>query len=210
MFFSNDILSNLLSSSFKIQIRKLYYNIIQKGFSIKKIKINGDFYYNCVYGNLNILEKSYKKMYIYENKSFSQYGKVKYNYITHNKKIKKYINVCINIDNINKDNLNIVYVNILSFSYIRSIQEESLDKNSLYIFSMQKSYELLVLADFLLLVESKYNKDISELVDYFLEKGKEILVLPGDVWDKNCYFSNFLIKEGANVITSINDINLYL
>ena len=61
-----------------------------------------------------------------------------------------------------------------------------------------------------LIIEAKYEANVVKLVDYFLELGKEILILPGDVWDKNCYFSTFLIKEGANVVLNINDINLYL
>ena len=39
-----------------------------------------------------------------------------------------------------------------------------------------------------------------------LDFGKEILVVPGDIQDKNCYFSNYLLKEGASVVLNEEDI----
>ena len=69
---------------------------------------------------------------------------------------------------------------------------------------------MLCLCDVLFLIEARYERDIVNLVDNLLNLGKEILVLPGDVWNKNCYFSNFLIREGAGVILNINDLNIYL
>ena len=93
---------------------------------------------------------------------------------------------------------------------MRSIDTKLLNKENLYIFNFYEINHVLSISDNLLIIEAKHETDIVNLVDLFLELGKEILVFPGDTWNKNCYFSNFLIKEGANVILNINDINLYL
>lgn len=210
IFFSDNVLNKLLNPNLKIQIKKLYYNLYYKGFYICKIKINGSYIYNCVYGDKNILNENLKKMYIYYLNSFSKYGKLKYNYFKNNKNIKKYINVCDNIENINNDMKNIINLKVSSLSQIRSIDVEKLDGKNLYIFSTNNFYDILNISDYLFFVESKFDNTVVNLVDNFLNNGKEILVLPGDIWNKNCYFSNFLIKEGADVITSVNDLNLYL
>ncbi|MDK2819521.1 MAG: DNA-protecting protein DprA [Mycoplasmataceae bacterium] len=60
------------------------------------------------------------------------------------------------------------------------------------------------LSDALIIFSSKRESGIINLVSNFLEQGKEIYCYPGiqDQSDGN----NILIKDGANLITSINDI----
>ena len=58
----------------------------------------------------------------------------------------------------------------------------------------------------LVIPEADYNKEISIFVDCFLELGKEITIFPNEIFNKNAYFSNYLIKNGANVLTNIYQI----
>lgn len=210
LFFSNDILNKLLNSKLKLESKKLYTNLIQKEININKIKIADKYIYTCTYGNINILESKLKKQYIHFCKNMSKYGKLKYEYFLNHKNIKENINVCIGCKNLSKNSWNIVIQNICNVSQLRSIDTKCFDKKNLYIFNFYNVYSILLITDNLLLIEAKYEKDIVNLVDIFLNFGKEILVLPGDIWNKNCYFSNFLIKEGANVILNIEDLNNFL
>lgn len=210
LFFSNDILKKLLNSKLKFESKKLYINLVQKGIHINRIKIIDRYIYTCTYGNIKILDSNLKKQYIYYTDTMSNKGKKKYEYICNNKNIKNYINVCIGTEKINRIFKNIVLISIYNISELRSIDTEKFDKENLYIFNFYDINHMLTIADNLVIIEAKYETDIVKLVDVFLEIGKEILILPGDVWDKNCYFSNFLIKEGAGVVLNINDINLYL
>ena len=210
LFFSDNILKKLLNSKLKFESVKLYTNLVQKGIHINRIKIIDRYIYTCTYGNIKILDSNLKKQYIYYTKNISEYGKLKYEYFLNNKSIKENINVCVGNEKLNKRVRNIIILNIDNISELRSIDIKKFDKHNLYLFNFYDINYILTIADNLLIIEAKYEANVVKLVDYFLELGKEILILPGDVWDKNCYFSNFLIKEGANVVLNINDINLYL
>ena len=126
------------------------------------------------------------------------------------KNVKENINVCIGSKNIKKNSCNISIVNIENVSELRAIQIERLDINNLYIFSLYNIICMLTIADVILIPEAKYTSYSNTLVSNFLDFGKDILVIPGDIWNKNCFFSNFLIREGANVILNINDLNIFL
>lgn len=65
---------------------------------------------------------------------------------------------------------------------------------------------LLDLVDYFFMIESEYNKEVKEMVEYFIEQGKEILVVPGNIFYKQHYFSNYLIQEGATVLLNRKDI----
>lgn len=210
LIFSSDILNKLLNFKLKNESQKLYNNLIQNEIYINKIKIGDRYIYICTYGNVKLLESNLKKQYIYYTKDMSKYGKQKYKYFLNHKNIKENINVCIGTEILNEYFKNIVILNICNISELRSIDINILDKENLYIFNFYDIYTMLTIADNLVIIEAKYETNIVNLVDLFLELGKEILVFPGDVWNKKCYFSNFLIKEGASVILNINDINLYL
>ena len=174
------------------------------------INIMGRKLYTCTYGNIKVLNINLKKQYIYYNENMSKCGKFKYRYFLNNKNMKKNINVCLDYENIRKDYHNIVIIKLSNISELRSIDVKLLNKDNLYIFNLFDTNLMLCLCDVLFLIEARYERNIVNLVDNLLNLGKEILVLPGDVWSKNCYFSNFLIREGAGVILNINDLNMYL
>ncbi|MEG2235462.1 MAG: hypothetical protein RR144_03375 [Clostridia bacterium] len=108
-------------------------------------------------------------------------------------------------------NLN-VFTNILYLPYMQKIDRENLlvisdkiEKNS-YI-----NYDNITgVSDILLVTEASYNIKIGVIVDMFLEQGKDVLVVPGSIYNKDVYFSNYLIKSGSACITTKKDIDFYL
>ena len=69
---------------------------------------------------------------------------------------------------------------------------------------------MLNVIDLMVIVEARYEEKIVNLVNCFLEKGKDIYVVPSNVFRKNSYFSNFLIKQGADVILNKQDLKYIL
>lgn len=57
-----------------------------------------------------------------------------------------------------------------------------------------------------IVVEAKEKSGTLITVDFALEQGKEVYVVPGNVTSQNSYGTNELIKQGARVITKIEDI----
>ena len=62
------------------------------------------------------------------------------------------------------------------------------------------------LSDLLVVVEAKEKSGTTITVDMALEQGKEVLVLPGRITDALSYGCNRLIKQGAGVLVSVEDI----
>lgn len=62
------------------------------------------------------------------------------------------------------------------------------------------------LSDGIIVVEAKEKSGTLITVDFALEQGKNIFVVPGNITSKNSFGTNQLIKEGAKCITSIKDI----
>lgn len=210
MFFSNEVINKLVCSKLKIQSEKLLNIIHNMNIKIQKVKINDKYLYTFVYGNTNLLKCTRKKLYIFCDNNTSKYGIEKCKYFLNCKNVKENINVCIGSKNIKKNSCNISIVNIENVSELRTIEIERLDINNLYIFSLYNIICMLTIADVILIPEAKYTSYSNTLVSNFLDFGKDILVIPGDMWNKNCFFSNFLIREGANVILNINDLNIFL
>ena len=210
MFFSNEVINKLVSFKLKIQSEKLLNIIHNMNIKIQKIKINDKYFYTFVYGNTNLLNCTRKKLYIFCDNNTSKYGIEKCKYFLNCKNVKENINVCIGNKNIKKNSCNISIVNIENVSELRTIQIERLNINNLYIFSLYNIICMLTIADVILIPEAKYTSYSNTLVSNFLDFGKDILVIPGDIWNKNCFFSNFLIREGANVMLNINDLNVFL
>ena len=62
------------------------------------------------------------------------------------------------------------------------------------------------LSDLLVVVEAKEKSGTTITVDMALEQGKEVLVLPGRITDALSFGCNRLIKQGAGILVSIEDI----
>ena len=62
------------------------------------------------------------------------------------------------------------------------------------------------LVDLLIIPEADYTKEIAIIVDSMLENGKNVVIFPNEIYNKNAFFSNYLIKNGAYMVTSFNEI----
>lgn len=57
-----------------------------------------------------------------------------------------------------------------------------------------------------IVVEAKRKSGTMITVDFALEQGKEVFVVPGNITSKNSEGTNSLIQEGAKLVTNIEDI----
>lgn len=62
------------------------------------------------------------------------------------------------------------------------------------------------LSDALIVVEAKKESGTLITADFALEQGKEIYSVPGNITSTNSYGTNELIKQGAKILTTIEDI----
>lgn len=62
------------------------------------------------------------------------------------------------------------------------------------------------LSDGVLVIEARKNSGTNITVDFALEQGKDVFVIPGDIYSKTSDGTNFLIKEGAIPVTDYKDI----
>ena len=67
------------------------------------------------------------------------------------------------------------------------------------------------LSDSVLVVEARRNSGTNITVDFALEQGKDVFVIPGNIYSKTSDGTNYLITEGAIPVLSYKDIiNNYL
>lgn len=62
------------------------------------------------------------------------------------------------------------------------------------------------LSDGVLVVEAKEKSGTLITVDHALDQGKEVFIIPGNITSNNSYGTNELIKQGAKLVTKIEDI----
>ena len=105
--------------------------------------------------------------------------------------------------------------------FIEKIKLKNINlKDNLFIFFCydnyfeKSSYEIFLeyftgVLDCILIPESSYNKEIYVITSLLLEQGKDIHVVPGNIYTSSSYFSNFLLKEGANMILNKYDLEKY-
>lgn len=62
------------------------------------------------------------------------------------------------------------------------------------------------LSDSLLVVEARKNSGTNITVDFALEQGKDVFVIPGNIYSKTSDGTNYLITEGAIPVLSYKDI----
>lgn len=93
------------------------------------------------------------------------------------------------------------------YIFIPNKSVEMLNKNKLYILEL-----IVSISDICIIPQAKYDKNmyVKSIVELFLEQGKNVLVAPGNIYCKFNYLSNYLIKEGAEIILNKNDIDKYI
>ena len=62
------------------------------------------------------------------------------------------------------------------------------------------------LSDAVLVIEARKNSGTNITVDFALEQGKDVFVVPGNIYSKTSDGTNFLITEGAIPVLSYEDI----
>jgi|GEM_PF-1494658 len=204
------IFSNLVNSKLKFKSIEIFQNLYKK--NIKSINIHSKYYPQQLIstfnpplvlfasGNMSLLKN--KKVYVYSSKEISITGNVVYyefyEYLSKN-------DISIVSDCVTE------YSNIIYLPYIKEIDREDIlvisdkiEENS-YV-----NYEYITgISDCLFVTQSSYNIKSALIVDLILEQGKDILVIPGSIYNKDTYFSNYLIKDGAICITSKVDLLQY-
>lgn len=81
------------------------------------------------------------------------------------------------------------------------------NKKKLYIFSNIEAWQIIsYVFDTLVIINSKYKLRIVNVVENSLNLNKEIKVIPNSILDKNSYFSNYLIYQGADIIYRIDEM----
>lgn len=65
------------------------------------------------------------------------------------------------------------------------------------------------LSDSVLVVEARKNSGTNITVDFALEQGKDVFVIPGNIYSKTSDGTNYLITEGAIPVVSYKDILKY-
>ena len=61
-------------------------------------------------------------------------------------------------------------------------------------------------SDGVLVTEARKNSGTNITVDFALEQGKDVFVIPGNIYSKTSDGTNFMISEGAIPVTSYKDI----
>ena len=62
------------------------------------------------------------------------------------------------------------------------------------------------LSNGVLVVEAKQKSGTLITVDYALDQGKDVFVIPGNITSINSYGTNELIKQGAKLVTNTKEI----
>ena len=62
------------------------------------------------------------------------------------------------------------------------------------------------ISDGILVIEARKNSGTNITVDFALEQGKDVFVVPGNIYSATCDGTNFLIKEGAIPVVSYKNI----
>ncbi|VEU59216.1 DNA-processing protein DprA [Mesomycoplasma neurolyticum] len=117
-----------------------------------------------------------------------------------------------------KNNGKIIYVSVNGVSNPFFANKVNINENNLIISEYPDKTEITKIrlknrnrimasiSNALVIYSSKIDSGIMNLVNYFLELGKEIFCFPGE-WDNEEEDGNTaLIKQGANLITSIKDL----
>ncbi len=86
------------------------------------------------------------------------------------------------------------------------ISEYVIGTNPNKLFFPERNRIISGLSDGVIVVEAKKRSGTLITVDFALEQGKNVYVIPGNITNPNSVGTNELIKQGAKCTTSINDV----
>ena len=204
----NYIIQKLILDDLKYKAKIKLVEIKQKNINILTIEnreygeiLNNKLLVYC-YGNMKMLKSN--KIGIYNSNNLVDKSSKCLNYFVNCMKEYKYKIVSDILD---------LNTNILCLDYLEFIEREdlivlstNLKEDKIKSLKVKESYELMCkFSNSIFFIPINYDLKAVTLTDLFLENGKDILAIPGDIYDINTYFTNFLIKCGATVITSKKD-----
>lgn len=102
-------------------------------------------------------------------------------------------------------------INSIKTGYLEKYLNSSNKDNYLFtledcIFFVNDNTDEILFCEAIVIPEARYENKIVSKVDYMLEKSKPILIFPNSIFNKNGYFSNYLIKQGADIILNKYDL----
>lgn len=210
-YIDKSIIKLLNEDNIKEEVNKKYTELLKSDIKIitiedkeypKEIKENNYEFPFCILVS-NKINLNNKTIYIYYDEYFTKFAK---NIVCYFSKIinNEKCNVICNYQNREVNNIQIKIADIF--------KEKNLQYEKCIVLPNIKSYYsyILKLVDFMIIIEARYEEKIVKLVNYFLENGKDIYVVPSNVFRKNSYFSNYLIKQGADVILNKQDLKYIL
>jgi DNA processing protein len=71
---------------------------------------------------------------------------------------------------------------------------------------IQRNRIIAAMSKYLLVISAGAGSGTKHTVDYAIASGTEVMAVPGSPYDENCIMTNELIKNGAHVISNIQDI----
>ncbi len=221
IFLSRNLIEDLTSEHIKSFSLKIYDYLISN--NIKIISVDSKNYpkklfnlFNspiCIYikGDIDLLKNSL--VYLHHDDNFSIYGKNIYVDISMYLRNKNVYKV-----GIKGENSDIIVKSINKAKFFEDINLIlNSEKNYIFVITSinSKFIDLEVLAcfiDFCVIPEFGYEKEvyIKFLIDILINESKDILVAPGSIYSKLSYFSNYLLKEGAEMLLSKKDLDKYI
>lgn len=206
------IINIFLDKNIKEEVQKIYNYIINNEYEI--VTIEDEIYPRrlleleekipfCYITNSKV-NLNNKNIYMYFNNYYTKFAR---NLIEYFAKI------------INEEKANIITeyslksienLEIISSDMFNNIKKN--DKKNCIILPDTRYLEIfkINIIDILILIEARYESNIIKVVDMLLEKGKDIYVVPSNIFSKNNYFSNYLIKQGADIILNKWDLKFIL
>lgn len=221
IFFSDTLLESLGSTMLKEQARQRYLKLKEENIIV--VSYFSPFYPNtlksCYYvpfcllvkGDLKILHNM--KYFIYYDTTFSKYGEKMYHLLY--EYIHQQGGALMTLENSNPQ------ANIRDGTMIFTTEKELKKQVSQAGFAISvpnvvqeidRLRCLGMLADIVIIPEGSYEarEKIGELVETALEANHEVFVVPGNIYRPSSYFSNYLIKQGANILLNRHDLDPYL
>lgn len=181
----------------KIRQKKLYIVTVEDRMYPKRIMEKFITYPFCFLVN-KVVNFNKKNVYLYYDKYFTNYGK----------RVLKYFYKIIDE---HKGNIYTKYdlKNVIEFVDID--EYEIKDKKCIIVLDKGHKESLFYqIIDIVIIIEANYEPEIVNIVDNFLSLNKDIYSVPSNIFGNNCYFSNYLIKQGADIILNKRDLKFIL
>ncbi len=207
---SSKVLSYLTDRSIKVKTFKLYKKIKKNNLNIITIKDksypnslnNIDIAPFCIITTNNV-KLNRKNVLLYYDNNFTNFSK----------KLTDYFSKIILSQNCNViSKFSSQKLPIIKLYNIKKLEKNIEINENCIIFpnNIDVNEYIIYISDILIIIEASYNEDIVILTNSMLDIGKDIYVVPQTIFRRSSYFSNFLIKQGADIILNRGDLMFIL